>query len=58
LDLIKKSKVAVRRRVDLMHSMLVATMMMVPKMMRGMDFIRQHGWKLWISTVEFQQKGK
>lgn len=47
-------KRAVRRREDLMHSMLMATMMMVAEMIGGMGFFCQHDWKLCISGMEFQ----
>ncbi len=45
---------AARRRGSLMHSMLMATMMMVAEMIGGMDFFRQHILKLCISGMEVQ----
>lgn len=39
-----------------MHSMLVATMMMVAQMMSGMEFSCHHKEKLGISGMEFQLK--
>lgn len=47
-------KRAVRGRESLMHSMLVATMMMVAGMMSDMKFFNQHERKLCISGMEFQ----
>lgn len=55
--IIKTVKIAVRRCVGiLMHSMLMATMMMVAQMMSGMEFNCHHKEKLGISGMEFQLK--
>lgn len=43
-------------RGSLMHSMLMATMMMVAQMMSGMEFNYHHKKKLGISGMEFQLK--
>lgn len=52
---IKKGKdEAARRSGSLVHSMLMATMMMVAEMMNGMEFNCHHEMKLGISWVQFQ----